>query len=197
MNKTIYTILFFACLMCATVAADFREVDCGYGWIGGLCHETELQDEFDDVDDRVDDLDDDIDRVERKSKKRDRQIRGDLNDLDEYVDSNSEKWSEDRVGGGVSFKNVKNYLYSEFLDFLHTVFVPLQFFDDLNRRLDRIESRIQMTTQYFDIESQYTQAEIDCREATVYGNRVNQSVTVNGVTYSPHSALGCVMIRGK
>ena len=58
MNKTILLIAIMSMVTLGTVHGDFREVTCGFGSIGGMCHETELQDEFNEVVDLIDDLED-------------------------------------------------------------------------------------------------------------------------------------------
>jgi hypothetical protein len=120
--RQIYLMGLIALLLVSPTIA-FREVTCGHGQIGGLCHERELQDEFDEVHQLIldiednewatqDDIDDlwlELDSIQEeldRQKWMDKMLllktkcnKHKIKKLSNYVRMNEDRWSQDTVGG--------------------------------------------------------------------------------------------------
>lgn len=144
----------------------FREVDCGssWWWNTDICRDFELQDEFDEVADM-------INTVEHDSKQRDRWLRYKilLNQHQDgqdrkYVLDHETKWSEDKVGGGMSLSDLGDVLLGDkwfftgfqpqtFIDYLEKPFVTESELAVVNDRIDLLFAVIGVIEENIDFET--------------------------------------------
>ncbi len=125
MKKVFFAGLFFLLLLASVSAVT---VDCdGPGWWNSdFCQDYELQDEFDEVTDDINDNSDDIGLLNDGQGEQWLVIednQDDIIDTNDYISSKENKWSKDLLGGGISLFRVKEYLFSEFIDYLKELFV--------------------------------------------------------------------------
>jgi len=151
MKKTILIIGIVGLMLLSTVTA-FRDVTCGHGMIGGLCHENELQDEFNQLENMVnnleylteddktelqEDLNDLANEVTRlrqvsfisdrillfKIKTNERKIHRMKHRLNNLDNRlDVEEAEVDQVGGGTSFRRVERWALNDFTEWLKGLF---------------------------------------------------------------------------
>jgi len=143
MNKTIFAFTVFCVLLASSAMAV--TVDCdGPGWFNtDVCQDHELQDEFDEV-------------------------TGEIDDLDNVINTNKEKWEKDLVGGGgmsstgmwrhITGDGRLERVYETVIDYLHTIFATKAEVEATNDRIDLIECRMIHGMDYTNEELRFCQA---------------------------------------
>jgi len=121
-------------------ASAVIDVDCGSGWIGSVCHDYELQDEFNAQDWRDDKQDAATVKALNKANRAKVLAKGaqaDVDVLDEYVGDNEGAWL---IDGGVSMRRVKSYLLNTFVPYLDGLFARKSVVSDLEARVFELET---------------------------------------------------------
>lgn len=130
----------------------------------------DVEDDVDDLEDRVDDTENDIDNLDIKQGKiivhvkeaeqdiddleaKDKQLSKKIKkvkkqsetgdqEINDYLDSRSPSWDNDKVGGGgTTISRVKMYLFREFIPFLKTIFTTHDESDELWDKVYELEAR--------------------------------------------------------
>ena len=209
MKKAILLTAIVSMVMLQGVAADFREVTCGHGSIGGLCHETELQDEFNEVAGLLDDL-------EQQQLVTDTEINdlwdelGDIQDIvnrQRWVDRmhdfklmvhdfkihklenriTTEESKKDNVGGGINSGELGELLFNDKWFFRHAV----SFLDKLKEIFVTHEDLEAVKAEC--MHPQASQWDLDNYAALYKADRIGKPVYLDGRVCMPQ-ADRCILI---